>query len=549
MAREEIKKLIEKAVKHLYKRKIEVKIERPVQMSCGDYATNIAIVLKKNPQEIAEIMSEKFKAKSEKLFEKIEVAKPGFINFFLSKEYLQRQVGEILKQDEKFGRLKIGKNKKVQVEFISANPTGQLHTGNGRGAFWGDVLANVLEKSGFRVSKEYYINDAKTNTQIKLLGQTAVGEGTTYLNDYLRLKIKSQKAKIRNLIQKFKNKEEIYAEAGYLLTREIQKDIKEFVEKKLKIKFDNWLKESKLHRENKIKKIFKWLKKRDLAYSKEGAWWIKTSRFGDSQDWVVIRETGEPTYFLCDIAYHKNKIERGFKKIINIWGADHQGHVRKMKSAIKTLGFKGELDILITQIVRVKGLKISKRKGKIIPLEGLINEVGLDVAKFFYLTKSLDTQMEFDMGLAKEQSEKNPVYYIQYAYARICSILRKCGKSEIRSSLRTPFSSRTSPAPGQARYPKSENLKLLNHPSELEFIKQLIRFPEIVEDIAKDYQVQRLPQYAIDLAAAFHRFYRDCKVLTGVRPLQEARLALVLVSQTVLKKTLDLMGISAPEKM
>ena len=553
MIREKIKKLIEKSIKELQKEEVfpefeipEIKVEHPEEKIHGDYSTNIAMIIAKqigkNPLEIAENLKSEILNLKSGFFDKIEIAKPGFINFFLKKEYLQKKVGEILKEREKFGQLKIGKNIKTNVEFISANPTGQLHIGNGRGAFWGDTLANVLEKAGFKVTREYYINEAKTNTQIKLLGQTAVGEGTTYLNDYLRLKIKNQKSKIKNLIRKIKNKEEIYAEAGYLLAQEIQKDIKEFVEKKLKIKFDQWFPDTKLYQESRIKKIFNWLKNKNLVYQKEGAWWIKTSKLGDSQDWVVIRskdEGGEPTYFLCDIAYHKDKIDRGFEKIIDIWGADHQGHVRKMKTAMKMVGFKGDLNLLITQIVRIKGLKISKRKGEIIPLEDLINEVGLDVARFFYLQKSLDTQMEFDLELAKEQSEKNPVYYIQYAHARICSILRKCGKYEVRSTKERKKSSGF----------QTSNFRLLVHPSELELIKQLIRFPEIIEDTAKDYQIQRIPQYALDLATSFHQFYRDCKVLTEARPLSVARLGLVLATKQVIKNTLDLMGISAPERM
>jgi arginyl-tRNA synthetase len=546
MIREKIKKLIQKAIKELQKEKIfpefeipEIKVEHPEEKTHGDYSTNVAMVIcrsgltlrskrkdaeKLTPIEVAEILVTKLKGYKESydLFEKIEAVSPGFINFFLSKEFLQKQVGEILNAGEKFGQLKIGKNIKTNVEFISANPTGQLHIGNGRGAFWGDCLANVLEKAGFKVTREYYINEAKTNTQIKLLGQTALGKGTTYLNEYLKSKIE----KIKDKLNKIKDE----GEAGYLLAKEIQKDIKEFIEKKLKIKFDQWFPDTKLYQESKIEKIFNWLKEKNYLYQKEGAWWIKTSKFGDSQDWVIIRskeEGGEPTYFLCDIAYHKDKIDRGFKKITDIWGADHQGHVRKMKAAMKMIGFKGDLDLLITQIVRVKGLKISKRKGEIIPLEDLLNEVGLDVARFFYSQKSLDTQMEFDLKLAKEQSEKNPVFYIQYAHTRICGILRKA----------------------KSYKPEAESYKLLNHPSELELIKQLIKFPEIIEDCAKDYQLQRIPQYALDLATSFHQFYRDCKVLTENGSLQKARLALILATKIVLKNTLDLMGISAPERM
>ncbi len=522
MAREEIAKLVEKAVRDLYKKKVKIKIERPTETTYGDYATNVAMVLKKNPQEIANII------KSD-ILERVE-AKNGFINFFLSKEYLQRQVGEVLKQGEKFGQLKIGKKQKVNVEFISANPTGPLHLGHGRGAFFGDTLSNVLERAGYKITREYYINDAKNSAQIKELGKTALGRGVTYLTPYLRIKI----LKLTPALKKTQKE----GEAGYLLAQEIQKDIKNFIEKKLKIKFDNWVSEEDLYRKNKVDKIYYWLKKKNLTYRKEKAEWLKTSKFGAEQDWVILRETGEPTYLLSDVAYHKDKFARGFQKIINIWGADHQGHVSKIKAAAKILSFKGDLDILISQVVRLKRVKISKRKGKIITLEWLINETGAAPARFLYLMKSLDTQMEFDIELAKEKSVKSPVYYCQYAHARICSILRKI----------------------KSHKPQAPSYRLLNHPSELELIKQLIRFPEIIEDTAIDYQVQRLPQYSMDLAAAFHQFYRDCHVLpssnkTGVKEdkvnkeLSQARLGLILATKAGLKNTLDLIGVLAPGKM
>jgi arginyl-tRNA synthetase len=535
MIREEILNLIQKSIKELQKEKVfpkfeisEIRIERPEEKIYGDYSTNIAMIIAKqigkNPLEVAKRINWKLEIGNWKFLDKVEVIKPGFINFFLSKDYLQKQVEEILKEGEKFGILKIGKNKKTQVEFISANPTGPLHIGNGRGAFFGDTLANVLEKAGYRVTREYYINDAKSNNQIKILGQTALGKGTTYLTE----KLKTQISNLKTELEKLKDE----GEAGHLLAQEVHKDIKNLIENKLKIKFDNWVSEEDLYRKDKVDKIFNWLKNKSLAYQKEGAWWIKTSQFGDSQDWVIIRETGEPTYLMSDIAYHKDKFDRGFQKIINIWGADHQGHVSKMKTVAKILGYKGNLDILISQIVRLKGgIKISKRKGTAIDLEWLIDEVGLDAARFFYLMKSLNTQMEFDLELAKEKSEKSPVYYVQYANARIYSILAKSKIQNPKSKI------------------KSQNLKLLNHPSELELIKQLIRFPEIVEDTARDYQIQRIPQYALDLATIFHQFYRDCKVLTEDKNLRDVRLGLILATKIVLKSTLDLMGISAPEKM
>ena len=510
MIRQEIIKLIQKAVG---KSPAEISVKHPEEKAHGDYSTNIALQLKKDPNEIVE------KLKSD-LFEKVEVAEPGFINFFLSREYLQKQVKEVLKQKEKFGQLKPGKSKKTNIEFISANPTGSLHIGNGRNAFSGDVLANVLEKAGYKVTREYYINDAKNSKQIIELGKTALGMGVTYLTE----KLKAQISKLKTATQISKLSD---SEAGYRLAQIIQKDNKDFIENKLKIKFDEWISEEDFYKKNKIKKIFDWLKKKNLVYEKDKAWWLKTSQFGDERDWVVVRETGEPTYLLSDIAYHKDKFDRGFNRVINIWGADHQAHVSKMKAAVKMLGFKGELDILILQLVTLRGKeKISKRTGKIITLEELVDETGLDVARFFYLQKSLDTHMEIDLKLAKEQSEKNPVYYIQYARARICSILRKA-----KQRNNTPM------------------VALLRHPSELNLIKQVIRFPEIIEDTAKDYQVQRLPQYAADLATAFHQFYRDCKVLTDDKNLTKTRLSLVLAAKIVLENVLSLMGISAPEKM
>ncbi|KPJ73223.1 hypothetical protein AMJ48_02035 [Parcubacteria bacterium DG_74_1] len=510
MMKEKIKKLTARAIKNLYKKEVEVEVSRSSAKDCGDYATNVAMAIKENPQEIA-------KQIKSTILERVE-AKNGFINFFLSKEHLQKQVREILKRDKKFGELKIGKHQKVLVEFISANPTGPLHVGNGRGAFFGDCLANILEKAGYRALREYYINDAKNNTQIQELGRTALGQGKSYLTPHL-------KRVIRRLAPYFK-KVKSESEAGYLLGQNIFGDIRSFTEEKLKIKFDLWVSEQNLYRQGKIKKVYDFLETKKLVYKKDNALWLDLSGF-NQKDEVLVRRNGQSTYFLTDIAYHDYKIKRGFKKIINIWGADHQGHVSKIKAIAKMLGYQGDLDILISQVVRLKRGKISKRKGNIVTLEDLIDEVGLDVARFLYLTKSLDTQMEFDLELAKKQSEKNPVYYVQYAHARICSILRKISDPRFQDS----------------------NLKLLVHPSEFNLIKQLIRLPEIIEETAKDYQVQRLPQYSTELATAFHRFYRDCKVLAKDKSLLKARLALILATKIVLKNTLALMGISAPERM
>ncbi len=535
MIRDKIKNLIQEIIKT----KIDFAVETPEEKSHGDYATNVALILagklrKKSlkgpspsgyrPMEIAEQIKSKIKSD---LFEKIEVAGPGFINFFLKSEFLQEQVKEILSKKEKFGEINIGKSKKVQVEFISANPTGPLHLGHGRGAFFGDTLSNVLAKAGYEVEREYYVNDARKSTQIQELGKTALGRGESYLTDYLKSKIK--KLSLKNI------KDE--GEAGQKLAREVHKDIQSFIEKKLKIKYDKWFFEESLYKNKEIDKIYQWLKKNNLIYKKEGAEWLKTSKYGDNKDWVIVRATGEPTYLLSDTAYHKDKFNRGYDKVINVWGADHQGHVKKMNAVAKILDYKGDLELLVVQMVRLKeagkGVKMSKRAGVLVELEWLVNQVGLDVTRFMFLMKSIDTQMEFDLALAEEKSQKNPVYYVQYAHARICSILRRSQITNIK--LQTNF--------------KSQILNLLNHSSELELIKELIKLPEIIEDTARDYQTQRLPNYAVNLATVFHKFYTDCQVLGENKDLEKARLALILATKTVLKNTMDLMGTAAPEKM
>ena len=532
-----------------------VKIERPEKETHGDYSSNFAMQVASNfkmaPKYIADNIRSHILNLRPGLFEKVEVVDPGFINFFVSRKYLQDQLSGIIKEKDKYGQLEAGRGKKANIELISANPTGQLHIGNGRNAFAGDVLANILNKAGFKVTREYFINDAGNSKQINELGKTVLGKGESYLTDYLRSKIELLKPKL----EKVKSE----SEAGVLVAASIQKDNQEFIEKKLGIRVDNWVSEEKaIYKKNKVEKMFKWLKEKQLVYQKEGAcppkfldkvssknkptksvqklgraWWIKTSQFGDEKDWVVVRETGQPTYLLSDIAYHKDKMDRGFDKIIDIWGADHQGHVQKMKSVGKMLGYEGDLEILVLQLVTLKsGEKLSKRKGEIVTLEKLVDEIGLDAARFFYLQKSLNTHMDIDLALAKEQSTKNPVFYVQYAHARICSILEK------------------------AKADKKFSQDLLNHPSELKLIKELLKFPELIEDTAQDYQLQRLPAYALELSAAFHQFYHDCRVIPALpagrsenKKLTKARLSLALAAKIVLKNALDLMGISAPSKM
>lgn len=490
MIRDDIRKLVEKAIKELGFKAPRVLIEEPREKTHGDYATNVAMVVgKEDPMKIAEMIKTKIKSN---IIDKIEVVKPGFINFFVSKEFLQKQTGEILKKKEKFGNLNIGKKQKINVEFISANPTGPLTLGNGRGGFCGDVLSNVLEKAGYNVIREYYLNDRGKQVE--------------------DLKKGLYKGEKRTALQ-------------------IQKENQEFITKKLKIKFDNWFSEKSLYKNKEVDKVLGYLRKKKLTYKEEGALWFKSTKFGDDKDRVLIKKGGDYTYLASDITYLKNKFNRKFNKLIYFWGADHHGYIGRMKAAAKALGYKKEqVDFIIMQMVRLlekgKQVRMSKRAGTYVALEELIDEVGLDVARFFFLIRGYGTHLNFDLSLAKEKSEKNPVYYVQYAYARICSILRK---AKIR--------------------PDIKSLNELKEESELDLIKQLIRFEEIIDDTSKDYQVQRIPQYAIDLAESFHKFYKNCRVLTDDKKLSQARLSLILATQAVLKNTLNIMGISAPEKM
>ena len=500
-------------------------VETPQEKAHGDYATNVAMILankkKKEPMILAEeirLELARLPARQEKkdFFEKVEVIKPGFINFFLKPSFLQKQVKEILNKKEKFGEIDIGKNKKVQVEFISANPTGPLTIANARGGPMGDVLANVLTKAGYKTEKEFYVNDS--GNQILALGHSVLKDKEAqYKGDYI------------NKLNK-KNKEKDPYKVGEKAGQIIIEDIKKTTDK-LGIKYNKWVFESSLRKSGKVDKVLKFLKDKKLIYEKDKAFWFRSKKFGDNRDRVLIKSNGEKTYLGGDIAYHYNKFkERKFDKVINIWGADHHGDVSGLQAGVAAIGFKGKLDIILHQFITIlekgKKIRMSKRKGVFVALDELLNMVGPDVIRFFFLMYSANRHMDFDLGLAKEKSEKNPVYYVQYAYARICSILAKIKNT-------------------------NKNLKtnLLNHPSELNLIKELIKLPEIVEDIVKDYQVQRLPHYALDVATAFHKFYTDCKVLGDYKDMEKARLSLVLATKIVLENILDLMGISKPKKM
>ena len=492
-------------------------VEIPENKNYGDYATNVALILAKkenrNPQDVANEIRVKIQSD---IIDKIEVIN-GFINFYLKPEFLQNQVKEIIKQRGKYGKVDIGEGKKVQVEFISSNPTGPITVANGRGGPMGDTLANILNFAGYKTQREFYVNNS--GVQISVLGHSILKDSEAqYRGDYIDTLAK-------RLSEKGAYK--LGQEAAGIIAEEM---IKKTVEK-LNIKYDKWFFESDLHKKGTPDKIIEILKEKKLTYENEGATWFKSSSLGDNRDRVLIKKDGLKTYLAGDIAYHYNKFkERKFDKVINIWGADHHGDVPGLMAGVEAIGYKGQLRVILHQFVTVleKGEKVimHKRLGNFIPLDDLLDEVGSDVIRFFFLMHSADKQMDFDLDLAREKSDKNPVYYVQYAYARINSILRKSKGHNL-----------------------NEKLELLKHNSEIELIRELIKLPEVIEETAKDYQVHRLPNYAIKLSSLFHKFYTDCHVLGEEKNLEKARLALVMATKIVLGNVLDLMGISKPEKM
>lgn len=521
----------------------EITIDYAKNEQFGDYATNVAMVLAgkigKKPMEIAKtvlnVLNDQI-VKNEK-FEKVEVAAPGYINFYLSKKYLQNKISEINKEKERFGNSQIGKKIKISNEFISANPTGPLHLGNGRGGFYGDALSKVLRKADFEVTSEFYINDG--GGQIEKLGHSVLkDEAAAYSGEY-----------IDKLNQKYGQLS--VAEAGQKAVADVLKNIiQKTVKEKMLIDFDSWISEQKdIASKGYPEKAIAIFQEKKLTYENEGALWFKSTEFGDDKDRVLIKSDGTKTYFAVDCGYILHKIERGFAKIIMNLGADHFGYLKRFEAAAKALGFAGKIEFIVCQLVRLvkdgKEVRMSKRAGNVVYVDDLIEEVGTDAARFFFLMYSPNTHMNFDLGLAKERSQKNPVFYVQYAHARICSILAKSEilnpKSETNSKLEIPIS----PADG-----KNSKPELLTHEKELSLIKELNKFPELIEEISESYEVHKLPHYAIKLADKFHSFYDECRVIDEANPeLSQARLLLVNAVRIVLAETLELIGVSAPKSM
>jgi arginyl-tRNA synthetase len=504
----------------------EFEINYPVS-EFGDYSSNIALRIaskaKRSPLEIAEEIVNELKDGDQDIFEEISFVKPGFINFSLRNEFLYKSLKEVLQKKENYSQSSSEEKKqKLHLDFVSANPTGPVHLGNGRGGPFGDVLGNVFKKRGWDVWKEYYVNDF--GNQIKILGHSVLkDEEAQYKGEYID-----------------QLHEEIKEIDPFLVGQEAsQKIIQEIIKpsmEKLGIEFDEYFSEKSLHDDGKIDAVFEELEKKDLIYEEDDAVWFRATKFGDEKDRVIRKNTGEVTYFGGDIAYHKDKFERGADKAINIWGADHHGDVKRVEGAVDALGYKGRLDIILSQMVKViqdgKELKMSKRKGTYVSMDDLINEVGKDAVRFFFLMYSYNTHINFDINLAKEQSSKNPVFYVQYAHARICSVLRKADETGIEFDE------------------ENMDLSLLKDQKELELIKYFLRLPELLETIVSDYEVHRLPHYAIELADKFHSFYHDCRVIDEENiELTRARLAVVTATKYILRETLGVLGVDAPEKM
>jgi arginyl-tRNA synthetase len=529
---------------------IPIEVEIPKETAHGDYASNVAMVLasragkKIPPRKISEALVEHLDDRDH-ILDRVEIAGPGFINFHIRENVWATLLKEIEDRGDDYGMSDPGSGKKILLEFVSANPTGPLHIGHGRGAVVGDVLANILQAAGHAVSREYYINDQGNQMNnlgssvyaryLELLGETVEFPEAGYHGDYIKdlaqdilkrdgdvYRTKERKETVRNFTD--------YA-AGAILD-EIKEDLKAFG-----VVFDNYFSEKNLYKDNQVAKLIADLESRRIIYIDEGTKWFGTSGYGDEKDRVVIRKNGEPTYFAADIAYHQNKYERGFDTLIDIWGADHHGYIPRMQACIQSLGHERDsLKIILVQLVSLlregKPVAMSTRAGEFVTLREVVDEVGRDAARYNFLMRRSDSHLDFDLELAKKQSNENPVYYVQYAHARICSILCFAGERGFN-------------------IPKYEqaHLDLLNVPEEIQLIKVITRFQELVEGAASSLEPHRLTFYLNDLAAVFHSYYNKHKVISDDEDLSRARLYLVRSIGTVVKNALRLLGVTAPEKM
>lgn len=546
-------------------------VERPADISHGDFSCNAAMAsakaLRNNPRAIGQMIADAAVLDGT-VFEKIEVAGPGFLNFFISPLWFNETVGEVISSGSDYGKTELGKGKRVLVEFVSANPTGPMHIGNARGGALGDSLSSVLQFAGYEVEREFYVNDA--GNQIEKFGKSLsirymqIADGNkadviaSYGDDDVCRKIFEDEENFPmpedvykgvDIIEhaynfyklngdKFVNADEESRKSAlveYALPLNIdglEKDLAKY-----RIVYDTWFRESSLHKSGAVKQIVDMLTEKGQTYEKDGAIWFKASDFGDDQDRVLVRANGIPTYFVPDIAYHYNKlVTRGFDKAIDILGADHHGYIARMKAALTALGVDAsKLDIVIMQMVMLvrngETVKLSKRSGKAITLSTLLDEVPIDAARFFFNLRDPNTHLEFDLELAIEESSNNPVFYVQYAHARICSILRRMEEE----------------GTGYSNIPVSE--LNFNHPAELALIRHIAALPNCINEAAKDYNPSKITKYLCDLAQLFHKFYDNCKIKGEEENILQSRLSLCVATKTVFKNLLDLLKVDAPEKM
>lgn len=546
-------------------------VERPADVSHGDFSCNAAMAsakaLRNNPRAIGQMIADAAVLDGT-VFEKIEVAGPGFLNFFISPLWFNETVGEVISSGGDYGKTELGKGKRVLVEFVSANPTGPMHIGNARGGALGDSLSSVLQFAGYEVEREFYVNDA--GNQIEKFGKSLsirymqIADGNkadviaSYGDDDVCRKIFEDEENFPmpedvykgvDIIEhaynfyningdKFVNADEESRKSAlveYALPLNIdglEKDLAKY-----RIVYDTWFRESSLHKSGAVKQIVDMLTEKGQTYEKDGAIWFKASDFGDDQDRVLVRANGIPTYFVPDIAYHYNKlVTRGFDKAIDILGADHHGYIARMKAALTALGVDAsKLDIVIMQMVMLvrngETVKLSKRSGKAITLSTLLDEVPIDAARFFFNLRDPNTHLEFDLELAIEESSNNPVFYVQYAHARICSILRRMEEE----------------GTGYRNIPVSE--LNFNHPAELALIRHIAALPNCINEAAKDYNPSKITKYLCDLAQLFHKFYDNCKIKGEEENILQSRLSLCVATKTVFKNLLDLLKVDAPEKM
>ncbi|MED1434048.1 arginine--tRNA ligase [Bacillus mycoides] len=547
LIKEEIQAAVLKAELATEEQIPNVVLESPKDKTNGDFSTNMAMqlarVAKKAPRMIAEDLVANFdKAKAS--IEKIEIAGPGFINFYMDNSYLTDLIPTIVNAGEAYGETNTGKGEKVQIEFVSANPTGDLHLGHARGAAVGDTLCNVLAKAGYDVSREYYINDAGNQIHnlalsvearyMQALGlEKEMPEDGYHGADVIGIgKRLAEEFGDRYAKADAEESYEFYRSYGlkYELAK-LQKDLESF-----RVNFDVWFSETSLYKNGKIDQALAVLKERDEIFEEGGATWFRSMTYGDDKNRVLIKNDGSYTYLTPDIAYHRDKLERGFDKLINIWGADHHGYIPRMKAAIQALGYDKEtLEVEIIQMVQLyqngEKMKMSKRTGKAVTLRELMEEVGVDAMRYFFAMRSGDSHLDFDMDLAVSKSNENPVYYAQYAHARVCSILRQGEELGLATG-------------GDVNY------KLVTSEKEVELLKKLGEFPAVVADAAQKRLPHRITSYAFELAAALHSFYNAEKVLNQDNlELSKARYELMKAVRTTLQNALAIVGVSAPEKM